>query len=264
MARAGYPAWDEDEAYFDERPVRHARRKPVRWFRTTLTSALMIAGLVYFALQKEDEAIEAASPTASPPVLIAPAPVWTPLAGTPALYAIEGAAAPMGIEARRHTSGAREDTLILGRFGTARHARLTLIQGPPEPGRSFFVDIVRRAAEAGLAVSRNAQGRMLATKFGPAEVAAVTLAGRTVEQECQAFRFADRDAGFGFQGWLCDPQAALIDDAQLACFIDAITVTGAGSPSLKALFARAEKSRAENCGPGARTASIDVRPPPRP
>lgn len=264
MARAGYPAWDEDEAYFDERPIRHARRKPVRWFRTTLTSVLMIAGLVYFAQQKEDEATGTPSQAASAPALIAPAPVWTPVAAAPALYAIEGAGASVSIEARQHTSGAREDTLILGRFGTARHARLTLIQGQPEPARSFFVDIVRRAAQAGLAVSRNEQSRMLATKFGPAEVAAMTLVGRTTEQECRTFRFADREAGFGFQGWLCDAQADTVDDAQLACFIDAIAVTGAGSPSLKALFARAEKNRAETCGPGARTASIGVRPPPRP
>ncbi|MCG7394609.1 hypothetical protein MHY87_17020 [Microvirga sp. ACRRW] len=255
MARAGYPAWDEDEAFFDERPARRARKKPVRWFRMILMSSLFIGGLVYFARHKQDEAqVISASMSVPSSVLIAPAPIWRPVAATPAVYAIEKAAGTPNVEARQHTSGAREDTLTLGQFGEVRHARLTLIQGSTEPPRSFFVDIVRRAAEAGLAVSRNAQSRMIVTKFGPIEAAAMTLVGKA-EQDCQTFRFADRDSGFGFQGWLCGTDAAM-DDAQLACFIDGIALSHVGSPSLKALFARAERSRTEACGPSARTASI--------
>ncbi len=261
MARAGYPAWDEDEAFFDERPARRARRKPVRWFRLILMSSLFIGGLVYLARQKENETQVATRTGVPSSVLIAPAPIWSPVAATPALYAVEKASGNVSIEARQHTSGAREDTLTLGRFGEERHARLTLIQSSTEPPRSFFVDIVRRAAQAGLAVSRNAQSRMIATKFGPVEAAAMTLVGKG-EQDCQTFRFADRDSGFGIQGWMCS--ASALDDAQLACFIDGIALGHAASPSLKALFARAERSRTEACGPGARTASIGVRPPARP
>jgi hypothetical protein len=263
MARAGYPAWDDDEAFFDERPARRVRRKPVRWFRMILLSTLMVGSLVYFARQKGDEAKVVARTGIPSSVLIAPAPVWTAVAASPALYAIEKTSGTAGLETRQHTSGAREDTLTLNRFGEARHARLTLTQGSVEPSRSFFVDIVRRAADAGLAVSRNAQSRMLITKFGPIEVAAMTLVGK-VEQDCQTFRFMDRDSGFGFQGWLCGPEAEAIDDVQLACFIDGVTLTGAGSPSLKALFARVERNRTEACGAASRTASIGARAPQRP
>lgn len=264
MARAGSPVWNEDEAFFDERPARRARRRPTPWFRVTLMSGLIIAGLVYFARQKNDEARVAAREGAPPSVLIAPAPVWTPLAPAPALYALEKATGALAIEARQHASGAREDTLTLGLFGNnAPYARLTLVQGAAEPARSFFVDAARRAAQAGLAVSRLAQSRMVATKFGPVEAAAVTLLGLR-EQECQAFRFSDGGSGFGFQGWLCDGQADAPDDAQLACLIDGIALSGAGSPSLKALFLRVERNRTEACAIAARMPSAGVRPPPRP
>ena len=263
MARAGYPAWDEDEAFFDESPVRRVRRKRRSWLRMILMSVLMIGGLVHFAQQKQAETQVAARKSVPPPVLIAPAPAWTPIASAPALYALEKASGPLAIEARQHTSGAREDMVTVGRFGDARHARLTLIQGSSEPALSFFVDIVRRAAQAGLAVSRNAQSRMIATKFGPVEAASMTLVGGR-EQECEAFRFSDGDSGFGFQGWLCAAGAAAPDDAQLSCFIDGIVLSGPGSPSLKALFARAERNRTEACHAAARTASIGVKPPPRP
>ncbi|MXQ13443.1 hypothetical protein [Microvirga makkahensis] len=262
MVRAGHPAWDEDEAFFDERPVRRARRRRRSWLRMILMSSLMIAGLVHFAQQKSDEAQVKVRNGVPSSVLIAPAPAWTPVAAIPALYSVEGAPGPLVIEARRHTSGAREDMLTMGRFGDPRYARLTLVQGSPEPAHSFFVDIARRAAQAGLAVARNSQSRAIATKFGPVEAASMTLVG-TSEQECQAFRFSETASGFGFQGWMCGTEA-VIDDAQLACFIDGITLGPAGSPSLKALFSRAERSRTEACGAASRTAAISVRPPPRP
>lgn len=263
MARAGYPAWDEDEAFFDERPARRARRKRLPWLRMILLSSLMIGGLVYFARHKGDEVKVAVRNGVPSSVLIAPAPVWSPVAAAPALFGVERTAAPLLVEARQHTSGAREDTLTFGRFGDARHARLTLIQGSTEPARSFFVDVVRRAAEAGLAVARNAQSRMVATKFGPVEAAAMTLLGSR-EQECQTFRFVERDSGFGIQGWMCGADAAAMNDAQLVCFIDGITLAGAAGPSVKALFARAERSRTESCGAAAHTASVGVRLPQKP
>lgn len=261
MARAGYAPWDEDDAYdmVVERSSRHARKKRPPFLRMALMSTIIVTGLAYFAQNRQPGEQEARKAVPSA-VLIAPPPMWNPVSATPALYAIDRGASSLTLEARQHTSGAREDTLVLGRFGEARHARITLVQGSAEPARSFFVDIVRRAAQAGLAVAREAQSRVVRTKFGPVEAAAMSLAGAS-EQDCQAFRFSDQDTAFGFQGWLCGSGAASVDEAQLACFIDGIALTGAGSPSLKALFVRAERGRVESCGPDARTASIPVRPP---
>jgi hypothetical protein len=264
MARAGIAEWDEEDAFDHERPARRARKRRLPWFRMTLMSSLIVATLAYFAPRKGiDETPVSRRQGVPVSVLVAPAPMWNPLPQAPALYGFEKSTLPVTVEARQHTNGAREDTLVLGRFGEARHARITLLQGSTEPARSFFIDIVRRAAQAGLAVSRNAQSRMVATKFGSLEAALITLTGPR-EQECQAFRFPQNEAGFGFEGWLCGSSSAPVDEAQLACFIDGLTLSGTASPSVKVVFARAESNRIEACGSAARTASINSKPPPRP
>ncbi|MBB3021201.1 hypothetical protein FHR70_004292 [Microvirga lupini] len=261
MPRAAYAEWDEEDLadWIDERPARRVRRRRGSWLRLIVMCSCSIAGLAYLALQQEPTHRPAERSKEVPSsVLIAPAPAWKPVPATPAPYALAGASAT---EARQHTNGAREDTMVLGRFGDFRYAQVSLVQGQPETAGSFYIDIVRRAARAGLAVAHQGQGRTVATKFGTLEVASMTLAARG-EQACQAFRLSDAEADFSFQGWLCGSSAP--DDAQLACFIDGITLAGSASPSLKAAFVRAERSRTEACGPGARTASVAVRPPARP
>jgi hypothetical protein len=264
MPRAGYAEWDEEDLadWVDERPSRRLKRRRTPWLRVILLSSCSIAGLAYLALQQEPARRPAERSKQVPSsVLVAPAPAWKPVSPAPAAYALAGAAGSVAMEARQHTNGAREDTLVLGRFGDFRYAQVSLVQGMPETAGSFYIDIVRRAARAGLAVAHQGQGRMVTTKFGTVEAAPLTLAAKG-EQACQAFRFADTDADFSFQGWLCGSSAP--DEAQLACFIDGITLAGSPGPALKAVFARAERSRTEACGASARTASAAVRPPARP
>ncbi|EIM29360.1 hypothetical protein MicloDRAFT_00018330 [Microvirga lotononidis] len=231
------------------------------WLRVVLMSSCSIAGLVYFALEQQQTARPTGHQKEVPSsVLVAPAPAWRPLPPSPVPYAIAGASGTVASEAREHANGAREDTLILGRFGDFRYAQVSLVQGTGETAGSFYIDIVRRAARSGLAVAQQGQSRMIETKFGPVEAAPLVLANKG-EQACQAFRLPDGSAAFSFQGWLCGSSAP--DEAQLACFIDGITLAGGTNPSLKAVFARAERSRTEACGQGARTAAA-VRPPARP
>jgi hypothetical protein len=297
MPKAGFARWDEDDAFglYDERPSRHARRRRLPWLRMGFFSALCVAGLVFFAQDHRPKNPETGSPetgsletrsfetrsfglktpelrqqTAAPvppPVLTAPTPVWRQIPPQPVLYAFERNADPVAMTARQHAGGAREDTLILGAFGQERYAHVALAHNPAgplaEPARSFFVELVRRSAEAGLSVVRYPQSHAVATKFGPVEAAPVTLAA-AAEQPCLAFRFADPAAGFGLQGWLCGSEARPVDDAQLACFIDGIGLAGAAGPGLKAIFARSERSRIEACGLGPRTASASVKAPVRP
>src|SRR5919112_2891254 len=256
MPRAGYAEWDEEDLadWVDERPARRLRRRRPSWLRVILMSLCSIAGLAYLALQLEPARRPAERSKEVPSsVLIAPAPAWKPVPASPASYALAGASGSVAVEARQHTDGAREDTLVLGRFGDFRYAQLSLVQGMPETAGSFYIDIVRRAARAGLAVAHQGQGRTVPTKFGTVEAAPLTLAAKG-EQACQAFRFADTEGEFGFQGWLCGSSAP--DEAQLACFIDGIALAGSPGPSLKAIFARAERSRTEACGQSARTAAV--------
>ncbi|MBM6580919.1 hypothetical protein ILT44_12060 [Microvirga sp. BT689] len=264
MPRAGYAEWDEEDLadWVDERPSRRLGRRRTPWLRVILMSSCSIAGLAYLALQQEPARRPAErSKQVRSSVLVAPVPAWKPVSPSPAAYALASAPGSIAMEARQHANGAREDTLVLGRFGDFRYAQVSLVQGMPETAGSFYIDIVRRAARAGLAVAHQGQGRMVTTKFGTVEAAPLTLAARG-EQACQAFRFADGAADFSFQGWLCGSSAP--DEAQLACFIDGIAPAGSPSPALKAVFARADRSRTEACGASARTASAAVRPPARP
>lgn len=264
MPKAGYADWDEDDAFdmVDERPSRRLRRRRMPWLRVILMASCSIAGLAFLALQKEQDLRPAERPKTVPSsVLVTPAPAWKPVSSSPAVYALANASGPVVAEARQHTNGAREDTLILGRLGDFRYAQLALVQGTTDPAGSFYIDTVRRAARAGLAVAHQGQSRMVTTKFGSLEAAPMTLAGKG-QQSCQAFRFADPEAAFGFQGWLCGSSAP--DEAQLACFIDGIALAGHAGPSLKAVFAQAGHNRPDACGTGARTAAIAVKPPARP
>jgi hypothetical protein len=134
---------------------------------------------------------------------------------------------------------------------------LSLTRGPTErPSDRFYVDLVRRAAAAGLAVVRSGQSAPVATKFGLVEVAPVTLS-EGVEQACLAFRFTHPELSFGFQGWLCGAEIRPVAPDQLACFIDRVTLlNGAEDSALKVLFAQAERRRLDSCAPSARIASV--------
>jgi hypothetical protein len=262
MPKAITDDWDEDDAFDaeDERPSRRARR-PLPWLRMVVLSSLSVSALVYFAEQDAPRTPSGQPKEVPTAVLVAPPPLWRQLPSTPALYGIEGRVAPMGVEAREHMSGGREDTLTFGSFGDLGYGRISLVQGFTEPARSFFVDIVRRAAEAGLSVTRDAPSRPVPTKFGPMEAAAVTLAG-AAEQNCQAFRFADPEASFAFQGWLCGSEAQPVEPGHLACLVDRIVLTATDNPSVKAIFAKADRQRLAVCGSEERTSSI--RGPGRP
>lgn len=265
MARAIDPDWDDDDLldHPDEQPPSRPRAR-LPWLRMSLLSGLSIAVLVYFARQDGPSRPSSEPKDVPASVLVAPPPMWRPLPQAGPVYGLDKAFAPVTFSARQHRSGAREDTLVIGQAADVRQARISLVQGLTEDGtRSFFVDIVRRAAEAGLSVVRNAQSRMAPTKFGPVEMAEVTLAG-TTEQACQAFRYTDPESKFGFQGWLCGGDAQSIDPVQTACFIDRLSLASAENAVLKSLFARAERNRTESCTQSARTAAANVRPPLRP
>jgi hypothetical protein len=238
---------DWDDSRPDE-PARPTRRRPFRWLGTGLLSALLVGALAYLAEQRaaRQEAAEAVPVPAS--TLVAPPPTWTPFPEAPPLYAFGGLAAP-AFEARRHAGGGREDVLVAGTLGDVGYAQLTVRRGIAEPpASSFYVDLVRQAAAAGLSVVRSGQAVRLDTKFGPAETAGITLAG-PVEQACQAIRFLHPEVSFSVHGWLCGGEARPVTDADLACLMDRLVLTGSEDPALRVLFAQAERRRLEACSP---------------
>lgn len=236
-----------------ERPRSRRRRTSLPWLRMSLLSAVAVTVLVVLADKPPEESRPEDAPGAIPRApLVAPPPLWEPVARPSALYGVEGIdRAQTFLEVRRHSGGGREDTLSFGPTGEAGSARLRLVRNVPEAeGQSFYIDLVRLGAEAGLSVVRSAQAAPLPTKFGLAEAAQVTFAGIS-EQTCLALRFVHPEVQFSLKGWLC---GSPVSEAQLTCLVDRITVTGNEDTALKVLFAQAERQRLPACLPSGRTA----------
>jgi hypothetical protein len=253
--------WDADGAHALP-PSGKVRRRRLPWLRMTLMSGVAVFGLVLLA--QEREAVEEVPAEGSVPaaILIAPPPPWQAISDPAPFYALEHPEGlpPPALAARRHASGGREDSLRFGAFGEPGHARLTLVRDIRErqPG-SFYVDMVRRAAQAGLSVARSAQSRSLETKFGTVEAAPLVLQA-AAEQSCLAFRFAHGELAFGFAGWLCGSDAKPVSEDQLACFIDRLSLAkGVEDAALKVYFAQAEQRRGHGCAPVARLQAPKVR-----
>jgi hypothetical protein len=229
-----------------------------------IVCAGMVAGLAYLAGQQPESSAGPVSVPLAP--LIAPPPAWQLVSQPVPMYALEGISrGSFALDVRRHVEGGREDTLTFGSFGDTGFGLLRMTRGASEPEpTSFYVVLVRQAAQAGLSVVRSTQAAPLATKFGPAEIAEVTMAGRAgkttadpSEATCLAWRVSLPEAQFALSGWVCGSADQPADAAQVACLIDRLTLAGGEDAGLKVLFAQAERRRIEACRPPApRVASV--------
>jgi hypothetical protein len=233
-----------------------ARRARIPWIRSALGSAVVVMGLVELAQTgvRTPEAPPEPAPVRQAVVTAPPAP-WRTIERAAPSFSVERPELkdlPFGFEARRHTSGGREDKLVFGVFESeAPYARLALFQGGRDPGAKpgFFMDLARRAGEAGLAVVRSAQPVPVATKFGDIEAAEVVLAD-SLERRCLAFRFRAGEPGLAGHGWYCGGSAAAPEPRALACLIDGLKLRpGAEAQGLDDVFAEADRRRGDGCGP---------------
>jgi hypothetical protein len=239
---------------FDTARSVRAGRSAFGWIRAGLGCAAAIAALVILAREgMREEAAPTAIQPVKPAVLVAPAPAWQAIANPRPHYAIdlpELKALSQAHEARRHANGGREDKLVYGVFESDRpYLRIALFRGPREADRpaSFFLDLARRAGEAGLAVVRSERAATLETKLGLLEAAEIVLSD-SVERRCLAFRLQHAEIGFSAHGWRCPAETH--EHAIPACLIDRLAVLPAAEDApLKILFAQAERRRNPICGP---------------
>lgn len=250
---------DPDPFEIRVEPRRKARaRRRLPWLRLGLTSAGLVTILSVLAQEKAvREAAERPAVQVAEPRLLAPALPWEALPRGVSLYALD---APLlrgrtpAVEARRHHSGAREDVLALGDLAAEGPVLRLVLRSGAIPGAShdsFFVDLVRQAAEAGASVERSLPGPDLATALGPAEVAEVMLNGGT-ERPCAALRLARPDAVFSLIGYACGAGGAPLARADLTCLVDRLGLApDADDAALKALFTEAQRRRSPACAPAA-------------
>lgn len=206
----------------------------------------------------------------------APAPVLNrtsevpAIVGTAPLRLNEPGIDPVRVEPGRidPKTGLREDVLGRGSFAAieAPVLRLAVTRGiGAERAPGLFVLVARRAAMAArgelpLSVSRVVPRGVVATRFGPAEIAEATLSG-PLTRACTGFVLAQ--AGLRIDGFLCGPLGGAAEPKALACTLDALDFDDQSDPTASDLFrqAKARSACETTADPTARTGSIERRRP---
>jgi len=189
-----------------------------------------------------------------------------PLPQLPGTAALRGLMAMTGaVEGVRHASGGgRDDALIIGDADQAGPLlRLSLYRpgSEPQPGGSFFVDVARRAGEAGMWVERFAPLPSLETRLGPVDVALARFGGHAGARSCVTFRQARAQPDLRLSGWIClDGDAPPAPEAA-ACVIDAVRwQRDQDEPQIAALFAANASPTSACAQPAAGDLTSSVRP----
>ncbi|GJE37017.1 hypothetical protein [Methylobacterium persicinum] len=197
-------------------------------------AAAVIAGIAL--------AVRVPPPRGAMPSLAPPAQAHAILAPAP-LRLDEPGIDPVRIEPGRidPKTGLREDVLGRGSFAAieAPVLRLAVTRGDgAERKPGLFVLVARRAAHAArgelpLSVLRAGQWGIVPTRFGPAEIAQVTLAGPST-RNCTGFVVAR--PGLRLDGFLCAPLGGAPEARALACTLDALDLDDPADPAATALF----------------------------
>ena len=147
---------------------------------------------------------------------------------------------------RQRRDGARQDVLTWGEGLAAKsHARLVVYRASAQdqPAGSFYLDITRMAALAGIAVTRSQLPQAIATRFGPVDVAELTLTQGGQERVCAGLRLLVDEPDLRLTGFACLGDAKSEPQA-IACFIDRLELEAArADPTLAQFFAKAQMAR---------------------
>ena len=193
------------------------------------------------------------------PTASIPPPVWTDLSDAPRRYIIGAnlfGREPDFYTARRHTAGGgRLDQLVYGSPAeSGPYLRLTFYRPLDEPvGRaSFWLEMARRAGEAGLALERSPPVPEIArSRIGPFEVGVLKATGAGSPRECLGFRQQAVRPELVISGIACLGDGAadpVFAREALVCALEAITLSqGEKDGELLAYFERGEEPV---CGSG--------------
>lgn len=239
------PANEIREAFhFEPRRLPLSRAKRSRRLRRRLIGAALGSIIFGGALALWRPPNDAPSPESRAGPL-APLPVWTTVANAQPLFGLASPEFALDLktyEVQLHRTGrGRQDIMVFGDVGgSGPFLRLIVYRVGTEgaPAAAFFVDLARRAAETGRAITFAAQPTALPTRLGMFEAADLnmTRAGAP-DATCLGFRSLDAEtspaplapttpADLRISGFACaatkgDAGPALTKEA-LACLIDKI------------------------------------------
>ena len=254
----------------DERPAPHMtssrrplRRWPVPFAGICLVSAGLLAAM---ALPRQDEAAAPAAAAVSPAGAVS-APAWIDIVKPVEMFGVSAAGfdkLPRSYMARRNRlGGGRQDFLSLGvPDGTAPYLRLSIYRVGSEASADvpLFVDVARRAADAGLGIQKSGPPHAVTTRFGRFEAIDLELAG-TSGLTCAGFRLGIASPDLRIAGLTCGPQRKPTTPADLTCLLERIDLNAAGDDeALARFFADSELSRDPSCA-GAAMAPTPLHAP---
>ncbi|MFC7395800.1 hypothetical protein ACFQU1_01165 [Chelatococcus sp. GCM10030263] len=152
-------------------------------------------------------------------------------------------------QAWQHGLGGRRDIAAFGHFDVGPYLFLAFYWPgeEAETAPSFFVDMVRQAAEAGISVVRTDLSVGRRTKYGMMEIAQGVLTDGSGQRSCYLFRHRAADRGVKLSGWACGTPELPLDPASLICAIDQTRFVARDDEALAALLAEADKNRTPAC-----------------
>lgn len=252
---------DADEpAYFAPGELPLSRAKKSRRLLRRVVAAAVAAFGIACALALHHAEDGASSDISSQATRPAPLPAWIEIANPVELFTI---AAPELVKkakiytARQHrTGGGRQDILVAGDLnGAGPVLRLVIYHVGKEAAdpAAFFVDLARRAAETGRAITFAAQPTALSTRLGVFEAADLILTQTgSADAPCLGFRLA-YTASLRLTGFACggksETATTLAPKAKLACLLDSLELAPqVDDKDLVAFFAARELNDDTACG----------------
>ena len=148
-------------------------------------------------------------------------------------------------EAQASTGNLR-DTLILG--DDRRFIRLTIqrqnaaaaiTQASIKPA-DFYVEMVRRSADAGLAINRAGQPQIIESRFGKLEIADLNLTGPQGALTCAGVRMAEHAPQFAISGMMCGMTLPL-NLEKIACLTDRLELKESDDADLIDIFTNSDQ-----------------------
>ena len=231
------------------------RMRFLPWLAASGLTGLLIVGLM------DRPAPEAPSPEPA----LSP---WVE-AGAP-IYGLEAPGfirPPRGEAWTRRQGAGRQDVLTFRDApGDGAWLRVALHQAGPldAASGSFYLDLTRAAARAGVAVTRASLPVMQQIRFGGLEIAEVALAEGEGVRACLGFRLLAGEPDLRILGFGCDRERQPEPKA-LACTLEGLQLLAPGlDEDLARFFAAAELASGLEprlgCSPGRAGAKMDRRP----
>eukprot|EP01037_Dinobryon_pediforme_P010082 gene10082-10150_t len=125
------------------------------------------------------------------------------------------------------------DTLSLG--DDKRFIRLVMQRNVTGNLSDFYLEMVRRSADSGLALVKSGQPQISSTRFGKIEMADVTVSGLQGTLSCAGLRLADHLPALQISGLMCGMTAPL-NFEKIACLVDRLELADVGDADLIDIF----------------------------